>query len=300
MSSAARAGRTEGGDLVILCVGRANRLEFREVLPALERWGRVIAAAGVGEALSRLACEGSIPDVIVVAQSYPGEFADSQIDGLRRVAPLARFVAVLGSWCEGEMRSGSPWSGAVRVFWHQWLPHCHRELERLLAGRESLWSLPPTAGEEERCLVLASRRDRPGLAARPALPPAEAPPVEIVTRQYEVFQWLAAACADRGFQARWRRDPAEPPAGPTAVVLFDAAEDTDLELARFRRIRSGGHVSAIVLADFPRAGDRDRFVAAGAKAVVSRPFFWDDLFGHFPAAEDVASKNGDRSATVGE
>ncbi len=282
MESKGPSVKTEAPGLVILCIGRVDRLEFRQVPSTLEPWGMVIAAPNTDAALSQLDAEASTPDVIVVVQSYPGEFADWQIDRLRRVAPLARFVAVLGSWCEGEMRSGSPWSGAVRVYWHQWAPQCHRELERLLAGQESLWSLPLTACEEERCLAMAARQDRG--KASPSLPRETAAPanglVEIVTYQYEVYAWLAAACVDRGYAVRWRRLHDEPPAERPAVVLFDAAGEMARELARFRRLRIERETVAIVLADFPRVADRDRFVRAGARAVLSRPFFWDDLFWH--------------------
>lgn len=287
MDSRGPIAKTAAQDLVILCVGHIDRLEFREVRSTLEPWGTVIAAPDSASALLQLAQESSTPDVVVVAQSYPGELADSQIDTLRRVAPLARFVAVLGSWCEGEMRSGSPWSGAVRVYWHQWAPQCQRELQRLVSGRESLWSLPLTACEEERCLAMAARKDR----GKGVCPPGGGPTapanrlVEIATRQYDLYGCLAAACVGRGWETRWRRDSDDPPNDPPAVVVFDAAGQTARELARFRQLQIGRGVPAVVLADFPRAADRDRFVQAGARAVLSRPFFWDDLFWYFPPNE---------------
>jgi hypothetical protein len=36
-------------------------------------------------------------DLIVVAQTVPGEFPAERVDSLRRLAPLARVVALLGS-----------------------------------------------------------------------------------------------------------------------------------------------------------------------------------------------------------
>ena len=77
----------------------------------LDRWGsgaRVSPTCrfGRGGAGRR---RGSSPDVIVVAQAFPGQFSHQAIDRLRRLAPLARMVGLMGSWCEGEMRTGSPW-----------------------------------------------------------------------------------------------------------------------------------------------------------------------------------------------
>ena len=63
--------------------------------------------------------------------------------------PLARIVGLLGSWCEGEVRSGRPWPGAMRIYWHQWPGRWHAELDRL-RGACPIWGLPLTAGDEDR------------------------------------------------------------------------------------------------------------------------------------------------------
>lgn len=271
----------ETSGLVIVCVGRTKRSEFLDVLPSLAPWGTVFTAPTPHAAHAQLTRESLAPDVIVLAQSYPGEFTDKQIDDLRRDSPLARLVAVLGTWCEGEMRSGTPWSGAVRVYWHQWKPHCHSEMQRLLAGRESVWSLPPTAGDEERCLTIAARTHERGTSPR-FQQAAGHGLVDIVTDQYDVFDLLAAACRDRDYEPRWLQTLDEPQADAPAVVVFDAAGDANVELIRFRRLRLQKDAVVIVLADFPRIADCNRFLRAGATAVLSRPFFWDDLFWHFP------------------
>ena len=280
---------TEMGEFVILCVGRTDRSEFRHVLPSLYPWGTVIDAPDVPAALATLVDQSLTPDVFVIAQSYPGEFVDEQIDRLRRVAPLARLVAVLGTWCEGEMRSGTPWCGAVRVYWHQWNPHCHLELERLRSGRESLWSLPSTACEEERCLAVSTRKHDQNAGL-----------VDIVAEQYDVFESLATACLDRGYIPRWRRVHDEVQAGVPAVLLFDAAGETVDELAKFRRLQVDKDTLVIVLTDFPRIADCDRFVRVGARAVLSRPFFWDDLFWYFePSHRQVNMGEANLAMRVG-
>ncbi len=181
------------------------------------------------------------------------------------------------------MRSGTPWSGAVRVYWHQWAPHCHRELKRLLAGRESLWSLPPTACEEERCQAIAARPEQGGVGL-----------VEVVTEQFDVFDWLSVACLDRGYEPRWRRAYDEPQAHAPGAVLFDAAGEMGVELAKFRHLQFARGTPTIVLADFPRIADCDRFVNAGAWAVLSRPFFWDDLFWYFSRQSPPQRSEGER------
>ena len=86
-----------------------GRTEFREARAAFDRLARVVRAADFDAALSLLHESEEAIDLIVVAQAYPGQYAADRIDGLRRLAPLARVIGLLGSWCEGEVRSGRPW-----------------------------------------------------------------------------------------------------------------------------------------------------------------------------------------------
>ena len=62
---------------------------------------------------------------------FPGQFSCEAIDRIRTRAPLARLVGLLGSWCEGEVRSGQPWPGTIRIYAHQWPGRAEQELKRL-------------------------------------------------------------------------------------------------------------------------------------------------------------------------
>ena len=103
----------------ILVLGDMRRAEFRAAQRALDATGRVNAVSGAAAAEAALQRLEVRPELIVIAQSYPGEFTAAQVDRLRRHAPLARVVALLGSWCEGELRTGRPWPGAIRLYRHQ-------------------------------------------------------------------------------------------------------------------------------------------------------------------------------------
>lgn len=256
--------------LTILCLGDMDRAEFRQTRPALEPWGMVIAARDIAGGIALLERQSLVPDVVVVAQSHPDEFSEAKIEPIRTLAPLARMVVVLGPWCEGETRTGRPLPGAVRVFWHQAASHCDRELSRLLSGGESSWSLPPTAGDEERCLVLSGGFETKGAGL-----------IDIVTWQGELYELLADGCRRRGHSTRWLRPHDDLPIDPAQGILFDASRDAHEEIAALGRLRSHGPAPIVVLADFPRCRDRDQFLRAGAKAVVARPFLWGDLFWHF-------------------
>ena len=125
---------TRRRDLSILLIGDADRREFRQARDELAALG---ASGGLPASRPRRPCwrgEEAAVDVIVVAQARPGEFSHAGIERLRQSAPLARVVALLGSWCEGEVRSGKPWPAAVRTYWHQWPARADRELRRLALG----------------------------------------------------------------------------------------------------------------------------------------------------------------------
>ena len=94
----------------------------------MRRWGTVEGFLGIEMAEAAL-CEGKVmPDLIVIAQTFPGQFSHQAVERLRRLAPLARVVGLMGSWCDGEMRTGSPWPAVVRTYWRQWTARCHRQL----------------------------------------------------------------------------------------------------------------------------------------------------------------------------
>ena len=118
-------------ELTVLLLGSTARREFREARALLESQGRV-TVAGEAESAAGLLADGQLaPDLIVVAQAFPGQFSAEAVDRLRALAPLARVVGLMGSWCEGEMRTGKPWPAAIRVYWHQWPARCVQELKHL-------------------------------------------------------------------------------------------------------------------------------------------------------------------------
>lgn len=252
----------------ILLVGSTDRSEFRQARAALDGLGHVVAAPDAESALSALADARLEPDVIVVAQSYPGQFSTEAIDRLRRLAPLARVLGLLGSWCEGETRTGQPWPGVIRTYWHQWLPHVDQELAHLRDGTCSTWCLPVTAGEEERFLLLA---DQP-VARREGL-------IAVATPDFDMQGWLQAACAQRGYSTVWLLPHRPARIEGAAAAIFDGNECRGEELEWLGQFAAAVRPAPIVaLLDFPRVDDRNRALDAGAGAVLSKPLVIDDLF----------------------
>ncbi len=256
--------------LSILLVGDADRREFRQARDELPALGQVRRAADAETAAGILAEEDAAIDVIVVAQARPGEFSHAQIERLRQAAPLARIVGLLGSWCEGEMRSGRPWPAAVRTYWHQWPARARRQLQRLARGRGSAWALPVTASEEDRLLADASEP----LPARAGL-------IAISSRSPAMADTLAAACRRCGYATAWLRPPHPARVCGAAAVLLDSSEFRDREREELRQLAAAtAPAPLVVLLDFPRIEDVERARSAGAAAVLSKPLQWEDLFWH--------------------
>lgn len=251
----------------ILLVGSTDRSEFLAARAVLDESGQVVAAADVPSALALLA-EGRIaPELIVVAQAHPGQFSHESIDRMRRLAPLARVLGLLGSWCEGETRTGQPWPAAIRVYWHQWEALVRRELARLGEGAPSTWSLPITASEEERLLFT---QERPG--HREGL-------IVVSTPEFEMQDWLRAACTRRGYSSVWLLPERPAPVEGATAAIFDGNECRGDEAESLGRLAAAlAPAPVLALLDFPRIDDRHRARAAGARAVLSKPFAIEDLF----------------------
>jgi CheY-like chemotaxis protein len=255
-------------ELTILVVGNTQRAEFRDAWESLQRAGRLVVAANIDAAEALLADGSVVPDLIVVVQAYPGEFSAEGLDRLRRRAPLARVLGLLGSWCEGEVRTGAPWPAAIRVYWHQWPPRAAQELGQLGDGLGASWALPLTASEEERFLALAAQplEPREGLIA-------------IVAPQFDMADWLSTACRHQGYSPYWLRPPYEVPVEPFAAAIFDMTECQGEELSLLQDLAPRLRPAPVVaLLDFPRIEDHNRALAAGAAAVLSKPLLVEDLF----------------------
>jgi len=257
--------------LQILLVGDTSRPEFREADTALEELAEVTRCTDVDAAIAALT-EGLLGvHGIVFVQAFPDQFSTAAIDRLRRLAPLARLIAILGSWCEGEPRSGRPLPGVIRIYWHQASIRIRREFPRWFQAKGSLWQLPPTASDEEQLLasVAAPLPEGKGLVA-------------IWTRRPEMHDLLADACCRIGYSTAWLhpRQPARVH-GPVAAIYDGAA----LDLAGWAELRQlSAAVSpapTLALLDAPRIQDVRLARTLGA-SVLAKPFRIDELLWLLP------------------
>jgi len=248
----------------VLLVGDIHSAEFHEIPPTLDAVGQVVNVPDMSAAAELLANQQVAPELIVLAQSCPGQFTPTDVDRLRQLAPLARIFDLLGSWCEGEMRSGKPLPGVIRIYWHQWPARWDRELDRLRHGRCPSWGLPPTAVEEDRLLLEADEPFPVGQGL-----------IAIFARLPSIAEYLATACQAAGYSTVSLQSSWKARVNGAVAALFDATNNLD-DLSRLVKLLAPTPV--IVLLDFPRIEQHTQSLAAGAAAVLSKPLLVDDLY----------------------
>jgi len=245
----------------------ADEASPRGLLPLSDTL-HVESAADLEAAEALLAAGALAPDVILLCESRPGEVSPEAIERMRQLAPLARMWRVLGSWNEGELRSGRPPTGCTRVYWHQFAPRLGQELERAARGEVPTWAQPLTATAEETVgqVVHSAGEDRSGL-------------VVIVASQAETAAALAATLRRRGYATLLVNESQQWQAAKATAVIWDTAPDRLARSEFVRHLRaSAAGAPLVALVTFPRVEDVRRARESGIGAVLSKPYQIGDLF----------------------
>jgi len=266
--------------LSVLLVGSWNDREFHQPLRTLRARSRLVAVPALSDAERMLNGSRWFPDLIVVTQSRPGQFCQEQFLRVMRTVPLTRMVALLGSWCEGETRTGYPLPAARRIFWYQWYAHFLADLIRAGRAECPAWGLPETASDEDRLLLSRPRGTANGCGS-----------VVLAGRSRETEDALADACRSAGYQVH---DPAQsgcrrekvPCVHSDAVAAIWEGTQCDPDEARQLAdwVRTMPGVPVIALLDFPRTDGVRRAWMAGARSVLAKPYRLDALYYHLAQA----------------
>ena len=264
-----------------LAVGPWHQGEFQIVrceIDPQEAWPTFATLEEAAEAIERQAVA---PELLLLAQPRPGMMRQAVLDRLQATAPLVRVVTVAGSWCEGELRTGRPLPGTVRLYWYELAAWWKRNAAAWATGDCTAWSLPL---EEEpwRPLGATATNDQHATYGN-AANGTYSGLVEIDTPSHETFSTLAAALKTHGWSAVWqprgrRRAAVEAPAaGIWDGGQFDSPEPE--QLAQFCQCDSNSTPNrpVVVLLDFPRAEHIQMARKVGATAVLGKPYFVDDL-----------------------
>jgi CheY-like chemotaxis protein len=187
-------------------------------------------------------------DFIVLAQTRPGLIAENTVAVIRQRWPGVRLVSLLGNWCEGEARTGTPLPDVPRIYAHQW--------------SEEGWFLE-------------------GLVRGSSLPRSHSgsgPLVVIQTSSTDYSSALADALALAGCQTVEVRPAVSPRIQNAEYVIWDVPIEAGRrgeELAELRKQHARARV--IALCTFPRDYEIRALLAAGVDQVISQPFAQERL-----------------------
>jgi len=195
------------------------------------------------------------PEVILIAESRPGTVGRGEIERLRRSAPLAGVVSLCGSWCEGETRTGQPIAGATRLYWYEFPNWWRRQLELYAAGRCPEWARADGYGFRIADCGLASGGT-----------------VLVSAAEFDLADAISGALKPAGYRAVWYRecDHSESPADVAAGIWL-GGQLCDIELHRLSEFCKVA-APVIALLDFPRRDRYEAARAAGATAVLGKPW----------------------------
>lgn len=254
--------------MTMLAIGDADRAEFRDVVPSL----RAHATVASVHSLMDVAQVNDPPNVCLLLQAVPGEYSARDLESLLSRWPLTRFVTVAGALCEGETRTGRPWPGQLRIYWHEFPGWWSLQVARLAAGQCPEWGWPRTSREDD--------------LLRHA-PPFELPRIDgligvAASRWNDAARLLLDIVRDAGLNGcRLSVDDRTQVAGLRAV-LWDDDDPVGAWRVDFDRLRDCWPGTPIVaLLNYPRCEDRTLVEnAEGAYpggAIVAKPYDIDTL-----------------------
>jgi hypothetical protein len=252
----------------VLLLGRGEHADFVDAVAALRVSARVTTAATVDQAVAQLAGGAIGPELIVLAQSRPGVVRVAEVELLLQAAPLACIVALAGSWCEGELRTGRPLPGVRRLYWYEFTPWWQRQLRRHAAGLCPDWARP--AANELADMSIGGT----------CVLPMPRGLVVLATVCWDTADALADLVGRAGLATVWQPPGNHGPCvwGASAGIWeggqLDRREQQDL--ATFRRWL-GDRASVVALLDFPRRSAVERAREAGADVVLGKPWLNVDL-----------------------
>jgi hypothetical protein len=250
------SARDAADQLVVRLVGDIDHPDFRDAIGLIQRSAIVYSRVDVSS------------ELIVLAQSRPGTIRTSTVERIRHDAPLAGIVALLGSWCEGETRTGRPWPGVQRFYWYEFPAWFRRQLALRNAGRCPEWA------QCDLGLRSADFGLRNALGASRGV-------IQLSVAHRETADAMTDALDAAGYATVWhRRGECGTYVRGAVAGIWDGGqldESEAGELASFCRRLDRYHTPVVAILDFPRRDQVARALECGAAAVLGKPWRIDDL-----------------------
>jgi len=247
----------------ILVTGDFWHSDFQSILAGLE-----VPVTLVPFERAQAIVDGSF-DLVVIAQARRGQHSAEEVQKLQTLFSTTPIIALLGSWCEGETRSGTPWPGIPRVYWHQWEGRYQKFASQLQRFGVSDWHAARTTTAADR-VVNSNVVDYPNKVSCVAISAWANEKHAMVADAINHFGW-SSCWVER---AVWN---AETSAAIDVVVIEADGWSVDL-VNRVRWIQRQVVCTPMVLVtNYPRRDQLETIEAMGINGVVSKPFELDEL-----------------------
>lgn len=236
-----------------------------------------------GDRLSALSHSDDHYSAILIAQSRRGSVSQTFINHCRRLFPETPVIVLLGSWCEGETRSGTPLQHVVRMYWHEW-----NGSYRALSARLAAQGMPLPGPSSKRPLEIVRQSENTGAVAAHAACEACLNVVAVSAMTLCQFETLEDPLRALGAAPIWLEQAAWRAATPEEVsaVILDCDGISPILRGRMELVCETLPGSPIFLClNFPRKDEiaelRQGFEIAG---VISKPFDLHALWSTLQAA----------------
>lgn len=261
-------------------VGHSDRDEFTPAYETLRDRTDLIALERLEMLEEMLRKNEELPkiDLIVLCQSYPGEFSETVLNRIKAALPLCPIISLAGAWCEGEARTGRSLPGTVRMYANQWEARSGREISAMENRLLCRWTLPATCSEEERYLFHPSEPEKTRENDLASIFVAILDCPESPGYDPEMNRLLREIFVHAGYFSDVL--PRERFYPKPSVIVWDIgiALKTERSLDVIRSLREEyPDIEIAILGGSFRADERKSISAAGADRIVSKPFDISDL-----------------------
>ena len=253
----------------VLITGDYWHSDFRSLLPSMDCVTTLVPT----EKLTDVHLTDASFDLIVLAASRRDQFTHEWVESIRGKALPTPLVALMGTWCEGEHRSGEPWPGVQRIYWHQWQGRFARFVEQLASNQVCDWQLPATANNAD----IATNFDLKNIteAYNSDLN------VGVSAMSDTHYQMIVDASKKISTNIQWleREQWAASTPQEISLLVVDADSWNQHVQARIQWLRQDLAIDApiVLLLNFPRQSDSAAVKASGISEVVSKPFQLSDF-----------------------
>lgn len=262
-----------------LLVGNWQTPEFAAAIGQISDSPDWASVSDIVEAIRLLEGCQEPPELILIGQPLPGIVSQQTVDQLQQLVPLSRIIVVSGSWCEGELRTGTPASGIVRLYWYELASWWQAAERRRSTAARPLWSAPLDHAQAGRWSVSGSDLIKPGNRLT----------VQIDAEHFATFDALATSLTPFGATSTWTRK--EPANTATNAGIWDGGQLSKNELIRLTLFCKQINGPVVALLDFPRVEHLRQARAAGASKVLGKPYIVEEVLAAISSPMHSSSDN---------